>query len=115
MTLVHNERTKLTATWLNSIAAAAVAVGGIGPTIAAATGAMGFGLAVVLVPAWIGIGVDLYGFRLNGSVPLHSAPSLRAQRRNPSAPRLPTARCPGSLRCARDEGGTERRSIGAAH
>ncbi|WP_267359343.1 MULTISPECIES: hypothetical protein [unclassified Methylobacterium] len=57
MSLIHNERTKLTATWLNSIAAAAVAVGGISPTIAAASGVIGFGLAAILVPAWIVVGL----------------------------------------------------------
>lgn len=60
MNLVHNERTKLSATWLNSIAAAAVAVGGIGPTIAAAVGTISLGLAAVLVPAWIIGGVGLH-------------------------------------------------------
>ena len=60
MSLVHNERIKLTATWLNSIAAAAVAVGGISPTIAAASGVMSVGLAAFLVPAWIVGGVGLH-------------------------------------------------------
>lgn len=35
MTLVHNEQTKLTATWLNGIATAVLAVGGFAPTVAA--------------------------------------------------------------------------------
>jgi hypothetical protein len=62
VSLVRNERTKLTATWLNSIAAAAVAVGGISPTIAAASGVINFGLAAILVPAWIVVGLGLHLF-----------------------------------------------------
>jgi hypothetical protein len=37
--LIHNERLKLSATWLNGLATAAVAVGSIAPSIAAVTGA----------------------------------------------------------------------------
>ena len=36
--LVHDEQTKLTATWLNGIAVAAVAVGGIAPFAAVVVG-----------------------------------------------------------------------------
>jgi hypothetical protein len=32
-TTIHNERTKLTATWLNGVAIALMAVGGFAPTI----------------------------------------------------------------------------------
>ena len=38
VSLIHNERTKLTATWLNGLATAAVAVGSIAPSIAAVSG-----------------------------------------------------------------------------
>ena len=34
MSLVHNERTKLTATWFNTLATALVATGGIAPVAA---------------------------------------------------------------------------------
>lgn len=36
--LARNERTKLTATWLNSVSVAAVAIGGIRPTVAVIIG-----------------------------------------------------------------------------
>ncbi len=52
MSLVHNERTKLTANWLNAIAAGAIIVGAfaalvhglIGPDVDAATGLLIFGV-----------------------------------------------------------------------
>ena len=37
--LVHNERTKLTATWLNGLAIALAAIGGFAPLISYATNA----------------------------------------------------------------------------
>ena len=54
MSLIHNERIKLSATWLNSIAAAAVAVGGIAPSIEAVTGATSPLLAAALAAFWRG-------------------------------------------------------------
>jgi hypothetical protein len=36
--LSRNERAKLTATWLNGVSIAAIAVGGIGPTVAVILG-----------------------------------------------------------------------------
>jgi hypothetical protein len=47
VSLVHNEQTKLTATWLNGIAIASIAVGGIAPFVAAILGTSGF------VPAFV--------------------------------------------------------------
>ena len=38
MSPVHNEQTKLTATWLNGVAIATVAVGGIAPLVAVVIG-----------------------------------------------------------------------------
>ena len=60
MSLVHNERTKLTATWLNSIAAAAVAVGAIAPSIAAVTGTTSPPLAAGLALFWLFVGAGLH-------------------------------------------------------
>ena len=60
MSLIHNERTKLSATWLNSIAAAAVAVGGIAPSIAAVTGTLSPILAAGLVVFWFLVGAGLH-------------------------------------------------------
>ncbi|TXM66295.1 hypothetical protein FV226_23765 [Methylobacterium sp. WL12] len=60
MSLIHNERTKLSATWLNSIAAAAVAVGGIAPSIAAVTGTLSPLLAAGLVLFWFLVGAGLH-------------------------------------------------------
>lgn len=60
MNLIHNERIKLTATWLNSIAAAAVAVGAIAPSIAAVTGATSPPLAAVLALFWLFVGASLH-------------------------------------------------------
>lgn len=60
MSLVHNEKTKLTATWLNSVAAAAVAVGGIAPSVAAVTGTIGALAALALFAFWVSAGVGLH-------------------------------------------------------
>lgn len=60
MTLIHNERTKLTATWLNSIAAAAVAVGAIAPSITAAAGTISPLLAAGLAMFWLFVGAGLH-------------------------------------------------------
>ena len=49
MHLVHNEKIKLTATWLNGIAVAAVAVGGIAPSIAIVAGTIGSFIGTSLV------------------------------------------------------------------
>lgn len=60
MSLVHNEQTKLTATWLNGIAIAAVAVGGIAPFVAALTGTASIPAAVVGALAWLFFGLILH-------------------------------------------------------
>ena len=60
MSLVHNEQTKLTATWLNGIAIAAVAVGGIAPFVAALTGTASIPAAVVGALAWLVFGLLLH-------------------------------------------------------
>ncbi len=59
--LVHNEGSALCDV-AESIAAAAVAVGGISPTIAATSGVISFTLAAILVPAWIVVGLGLHLF-----------------------------------------------------
>lgn len=60
MNLVHNERIKLSATWLNGLATAAVAVGSIAPSIAAVTGATSPILAAGLALFWLLIGAGLH-------------------------------------------------------
>lgn len=60
MSLIHNEQTKLTATWLNGIAIAAVAVGGIAPSIAAVTGTTSAPLAAALALFWLLVGAGLH-------------------------------------------------------
>jgi hypothetical protein len=58
--LIHNERTKLTATWLNGLATAAVAVGSIAPSIAAVSGTISPILAAGLALFWLFVGVGLH-------------------------------------------------------
>ena len=60
MNLIHNERTKLTATWLNGLATAAVAVGSIAPSIAAVSGTISPILAAGLALFWLFVGVGLH-------------------------------------------------------
>jgi hypothetical protein len=65
MSLVHNERTKLAATWPNSLGAVTVATGVIAPIIAVVFGIatfraitpVSFALATV---AWFVLGIDLH-------------------------------------------------------
>lgn len=56
MSLIHNERTKLSATYLNGVAIAVMAVGGLGPLIAVLNGgtAPAVGLAIVSVICFAG-------------------------------------------------------------
>jgi hypothetical protein len=58
--LIHNERLKLSATWLNGLATAAVAVGSIAPSIAAVTGATSPIVAVGLAVFWLLVGTGLH-------------------------------------------------------
>lgn len=60
MSLIPNERTKLTATWLNGIAIAAIAVGAIAPSIAAVTGTTSPLLAGALALFWLLVGTGLH-------------------------------------------------------
>jgi hypothetical protein len=60
VSLVHNEQTKLTATWLNGIAIASIAVGGIAPFVAAILGTSGFVPAFVTGVTWLTIGAGLH-------------------------------------------------------
>ena len=57
MSLVHNERTKYLATWLNTIASAAVVLGVIAPLAAAFYGASG---ANAPSPLTLGIGALIW-------------------------------------------------------
>jgi hypothetical protein len=71
-TLVHNERTKLTASWLSTIGAAAIAAGVIAP-IVASVGVPGYsvGLGLVIVSGiWLltGIGLHLVARRILGEL-----------------------------------------------
>lgn len=66
MSLVHNERVKLTATFLNTLASASVVAGGISPLVAlvygfGATSLAGWLIAMVAV-MWIFVGVGLHLF-----------------------------------------------------
>lgn len=49
MSLVHNERTKLTATFLNGVAIAVVAIGGLAPAVAVVGGASNLAVATLVV------------------------------------------------------------------
>lgn len=60
MTLIHNERIKLSATWLNGLATAAVAVGSIAPSIAAVSGTISPILAGGLALFWLFVGAGLH-------------------------------------------------------
>ena len=66
MHLVHNERLKLTAGWLNTIAAGTVIAGVITPLVAVAYGLrtgpemISAGIVVALMLGWIWVGVTLH-------------------------------------------------------
>jgi hypothetical protein len=64
MFLVHNERTKLTATWLNSLATALVAAGLFAPGAALLYGvsqlAVGFSYMLVLALGCLGLGTGIH-------------------------------------------------------
>lgn len=58
--LVGNERAKLTATWVNGISVATVAVGGIAPLVATLTGAVGIVPAAISSVIWCCTGIGLH-------------------------------------------------------
>jgi len=65
--LLQNERTKLSATLLNTIAAASIVVGGVTPVVALGLGGGSAQLLsprpdalYLVVPAWIGVGIVLH-------------------------------------------------------
>ncbi len=60
MSLIHDEKTKLTATWLNSIAVAALAIGAIAPIVATVTTSVTLLSATGLAMFWILIGACLH-------------------------------------------------------
>ncbi|MGD0110056.1 MAG: hypothetical protein ABSC06_39485 [Rhodopila sp.] len=62
-TQIHNERTKLTATWLNGLATAATAAGAIAPAAAASFGISGgqFGWRFIVgTVTWLSVGLGLH-------------------------------------------------------
>ena len=62
MSLVHNEQTKLSATWLNGVGIASAAVGGIAPlaAIVFGTGASNVITVAVSSVVWVSIGTALH-------------------------------------------------------
>ncbi len=65
MSLVRNEQTKLTATLLNSVAVAAIAVGTIAPIAAAMLGTTSFSVAFASGAIWLIIASIIhYGARM---------------------------------------------------
>jgi hypothetical protein len=65
MSLIHNERIKLTATWLNTLAAASVVTGAIAPLVAIILGVQASSgvstrTLVFSAAAWLLIGVGLH-------------------------------------------------------
>ena len=71
MSLVHNERTKLSATYLNGVAIAVMAVGGLGPIVSVLNGgpASAIGIASVSVICLVGsITLHFLARRLLGSL-----------------------------------------------
>ncbi|MDQ0512711.1 amino acid transporter [Ancylobacter amanitiformis] len=71
MSLVHNERTKLSATYLNGVAIAVMAVGGLGPLISVLNGGStpAAGIAIVSVICFAGsVTLHLLARRLLGSL-----------------------------------------------
>jgi hypothetical protein len=65
--LVHNEQTKLTATWINTLAAALIAAGGVAPVAAVLYGltalpiAPGRLIGLALACAVLGTGIHVAG------------------------------------------------------
>ena len=71
MSLVHNERTKLSATYLNGVAIAVMAVGGLGPVVSVLNGGAApvLGIAAVSVICLLGsIALHFLARRLLGSL-----------------------------------------------
>ncbi|WAC28105.1 amino acid transporter [Ancylobacter sp. SL191] len=71
MSLVHNERTKLSATYLNVVAIAVMAVGGVGPIVSVLNGgaAPALGIAAISVICLTGsIALHFLARRLLGSL-----------------------------------------------
>ncbi|WP_029349828.1 hypothetical protein [Bosea sp. 117] len=71
MSLIHNERTKLSATYLNGIAIAVMAVGGLGPVISVLNGGSvpALGVAAVSMICLAGsISLHFLARRLLGSL-----------------------------------------------
>jgi Na+/melibiose symporter-like transporter len=65
MSLLHNERTKLTATWLNTLAAATVVTGVIAPMVAVVFGLPTSGTVsptafMFAIAVWLLLGVALH-------------------------------------------------------
>jgi hypothetical protein len=71
VSLVHNERTKLSATYLNGVAIAVMAVGGVGPIVSVLNGgaAPALGIAAISVICLTGsIALHFLARRLLGSL-----------------------------------------------
>lgn len=71
MSLVHNERAKLTATFLNGIALATFAVGSLGPSVATVTGGIPPSRPVLLLAAGcfvLALALHLLARRLLGNL-----------------------------------------------
>ena len=60
MSLVHNERTKLSATWVNNLAAGAVVAGVISPMVSIAARGSPSWLPIVVSVIWLFAGVVLH-------------------------------------------------------
>jgi hypothetical protein len=65
MSLVHNERTKLTANWLNTLAAGIILTGVVAPLVAAIYGLPGparasYAAIVLLALVWLAAGTGLH-------------------------------------------------------
>ena len=64
MSLIHNERMKLTANWLNALSAASIAVGGfaqLAPLFAGVTNAANAWLVLAFGAIWFTFGIVLHG------------------------------------------------------
>jgi hypothetical protein len=75
MFLVHNERTKLTAAWLNTLATALVAAGVFAPIAA-----LLYRLAPASVATWYTFAIGFGCFALGGGLHLLGRASLRTLR-----------------------------------
>jgi dipeptide/tripeptide permease len=66
LSLVHNERWKLTAAWINAVAAGTVIAGAVTPLVAIAYGlradtqAISTGVVILLTLIWISVGIVLH-------------------------------------------------------